>query len=96
MRDMREGVCAICRHNEVVICWPLEFNELMANPLAASHEVSKWTGTDSRKPLGALYIACCRKCGFAEWFVSKPEELKIGEEYRTQLVTGPKDEGPYR
>ena len=96
MKDMRKGICELCSHNEVVMSWPLDFTYGASVPLAASHEPNHFVGPRGNKPLGVLCLCTCRKCGFSQWFVEHPEELKIGESYRTSLIVGSESGGPYR
>ena len=36
--------------------------------------------------IGELLLHICKSCGFAEWYVSDPESIPIGEDYRTELI----------
>jgi hypothetical protein len=37
----------------------------------------------------------CRRCGFVQWFVEKPEEVPIGERFQTRVLPV-RRQGPYR
>ena len=41
-----------------------------------------------------LTLYFCRRCGRSETFVNDPERVPIGPV--TQLISGPKPQGPYR
>jgi hypothetical protein len=44
---------------------------------------------------GTLLLYICRSCGFSQCFATAPDQIPIGEEFRTRLVSRP-TEGPYR
>ena len=46
-----------------------------------------WPGRNPNYGRGDLLLYVCRSCGFAEWYVSDPESIPIGPDYRTELVT---------
>jgi hypothetical protein len=53
-----------------------------------------WSGV---RHLGVFKTYVCRKCGYTQWFASRPEAIPIGESHGTTLING-KEElgGPYR
>lgn len=97
MKDMRQGVCPLCSHNEIIQAAPVEWiYGIGANVLAAAHETNRWVGLDPTKPLGIMNIWICRRCGFVQWFAFEPEKIPIDQEHSTRLIKGSEPEGPYR
>lgn len=98
MRDIRRGVCPLCEYEEIVQGVPAEFTG------AGSYEVQPYfthpprlllTGREPHRGFGKLTYYMCRRCGYLQWFVEKPEEVPIGERFQTSLIT-PSRQGPYR
>ncbi len=105
MHDMRNGVCALCGHDEIIKAQARdfygEFGE-MNEPLAVTEgkRASVWSGkeTDRAAPdrrIGELAQYVCRACGYVQWFAASPQKIPIGDTHRTSLVKGAK-EAPYR
>ena len=89
MRDMRQGICSLCGHNEIVLAWPRDFG---ANGGSISMAVThQFAGILDKKDFasGVLHVCCCRKCGYTQWFAHEPQGMEIGAEFGTQLITGP-------
>ena len=96
MKDMRQGVCSICGHNEIIQAAPVEWASGFAtHVLSVTHETGR-LGVNPTKPLGIMNIWVCRRCGFVQWFAFEPQKIPIGEEHSTRLVRGSEAEGPYR
>jgi hypothetical protein len=102
MIDMREGNCALCGHDEVIVSRPQEFFGSFgqeAHPMAVSHGTSKsfFGGTIPNKDssFGELSVCVCRRCGFVQWFASRPLSIPI-DDVDTKLVKGRSSESPYR
>jgi hypothetical protein len=102
MIDMREGNCALCGHDEVVLSRPNEFwgeNGEHAQPMAVAHGSTKrfliGAQTDKEKPFGQLTVCVCRRCGFVQWFASDPARIPI-DDVDTKLVKGKPLQAPYR
>ena len=38
------------------------------------------------RPRGLLRMLVCRKCGFVQWFASRPEKIPVGEAYETKVI----------
>lgn len=94
MRDIREGVCPLCSHNEILQAAAADFVEYNVK-LPMSMTTEQRDG--NRVPVGILNIWMCRKCGFSQWFAFDPDKVPIGTEYSTRLVKGSEPEGgPYR
>lgn len=92
MLDMRNGVCALCNHPEVIDAPALEYlDDDEATPLAVTHEPDALDFLEAKSPLakpyGALRLFVCRKCGFTQWFASKPHRIPIDEAHGTRLIT---------
>jgi hypothetical protein len=103
VRDIRHGVCPLCEHTEVIECAPREFSSgTDPHPLAAAHGVlyrhlKVYANADPSEPYGTLKLYVCRSCGYGQWFADRPDEIPINEEsYGTRIVTGKKDDSPYR
>lgn len=98
MLDMRNGTCALCNHQEVIDAPALEYlDDDEATPLAVTHAPDSLdflnpTSTVAR-PYGALRMLVCRKCGYLQWFASKPHRIPLGEGFGTTLIK-PKADGP--
>lgn len=98
MNDMRQGHCPLCDHNEVIEGVPAEFSGVhgFEVPVAFAYD-PRWVtpGRNPLQPHGTLKFYMCRRCGYLQWFVEKPAEVPIGDQYRTRLVKGGK-KPPYR
>src|SRR6185369_592002 len=89
MTDIRKGTCPLCEHNEIIQAAPVDFTQSGVYPQAVAHG-SKWMKERAPdRPLGVLNVFVCRNCGFAQWFAFKPEEIPIGEEHGTRLISRP-------
>jgi hypothetical protein len=102
MEDIRNGVCPLCRHNEIIEGVPLELaGNAGSIPLAVARTPVRFLGLDigpdnPRGRKGPLGVYTCRQCGFTQWFAYDPSTIPIGSEHGTRLITGPEPEGPYR
>ena len=91
MEDMRNGVCALCAHPEVVECRPKSRGYKSAyNPVVAA--VVDPGFFSFNKEVGEILVYACRKCGFAQTFVMEAGTVPIGEPYGTRIV--PKKRAP--
>ncbi len=91
LRDMRQGICPLCAHQEIIEVIPPEFaNGDMERPMALTYK-PRWivAGRNPNHPLGQLRRYACRHCGYTQTFVLDPEEVPIGEDTKTTLVQGP-------
>jgi hypothetical protein len=77
MLDMRDGSCALCRHDEI-----LEIEAKTSgyrghlSPLVAAHGTG---GVFSSEPdRGAFLAYVCRKCGHTQWFAQSPADIPVG------------------
>jgi hypothetical protein len=97
MDDIRTGTCPLCRHNEVIAADAAEFGDGVEYKAALAYE-ERWVmrGRNPWQAHGALEIYACRRCGFAQWFVTGPQDVPIGSHTRTRLITGPDTGGPFR
>jgi len=98
MRDIRNGVCPLCEHNEILKAVPAEFAHGGGEVPSAVTYDPRWimSGRNAAHPHGLLSTWVCRACGYVQWFARKPENIPIGEEHRTALITGPGKAGPFR
>ncbi len=99
MRDMREGNCPICDHHEIVEGVPCEFSgDVNRELIAAFTYDARWlmSGRNPKYAHGELKYYMCRQCGYLQWFVDQPQEVPIGDDYRTRLIEGVERKGPYR
>ena len=92
MDDMRQGTCAVCRHNEIIESIPSEQSEggddfLFAVRYRKILSVERW---------GTLHLYTCRRCGFAQWFAENPQNIPIDAKMQTRLITGPEASAPRR
>ncbi len=95
MRDMRQGICPSCGHNQIVEATTSDFvgSTGPTRPLSVTHEIG-WAGV---KHLGVLKTCVCRRCGLVQWFAESPETIPIGPGHGTRLIEGSdSDGGPYR
>jgi hypothetical protein len=91
---MRQGICALCSHNEVIQAAAVDFiGQGGQRPVSVTTQAT-WSG--SHPPLGILNMWVCRRCGFTQWFAFEPEKVPLGEEYSTRLIRGTEQAGPYR
>jgi hypothetical protein len=91
MRDMREGVCALCAHQEILEVIPGEFVDGgMERPAAATYK-PRWMldGRNPSHPVGLLRRYVCRHCGYSQTFVLEPGEIPLEAGYKASLIRGP-------
>ena len=90
MRDIREGNCPLCDHDEIIEAVPGEFADGHQEVVAAVAYDARWLGggRNPRHPHGRLLLYVCRRCGFAQTFAEQPADVPIGEEFLTRLVKG--------
>jgi hypothetical protein len=94
MQDIREGICPLCSHNEVIAASASDFvGDAAVRPMAVTHEIG-WFGV---KHIGVFDTYVCRRCGFTQWFARDPDQIPVGGDSPTRLVVGTRtDSGPYR
>jgi predicted nucleic-acid-binding Zn-ribbon protein len=92
---IRDGICPRCQHDEIVQALPTELAPYNEQPLAASHEHSRWYNATVKQQYGIFNAFICRRCGYTEWYATEPEKIPIGDEYHTRLVSR-RGQGPYR
>jgi hypothetical protein len=87
MEDMRNGICAMCGHHEVLVAAAHDYyDSSTVTPIAVTRVAPKLVGRP--QVMGALAMYVCRKCGFTQWFAADPAAIPIGEEHGTALVPG--------
>jgi hypothetical protein len=98
MLDMRQGTCAVCRHNEVIESVPAEFTGDGAHevPFAVTYDNPKGKGRHPHYPYGLVHMYVCRRCGYVQWYASYPGAVPIGPQYRTRLIKGQEPGEPFR
>jgi len=92
MRDIREGICPLCAHQEIVEAVPAEFgdgNMELQNGVAVTY-APRWImgGRNPSHPKGLIRLWFCRSCGYSQQFVLEPGEVPIDAEHRTALHRG--------
>jgi CheY-like chemotaxis protein len=95
MRDMRQGLCSLCGHNEIIEASAADFvgDSGPTRPMSVTYEIG-WAGV---KHIGKFKTFVCRRCGFTQWFALAPESIPVAQEYGTRLLKGEDhDNGPYR
>ena len=89
---MRQGVCPICDHNEVIEAVVRDLLDDSAEYKAVTYEAVNF-GTIvpvyQRVPHGVLKMYVCRDCGYTQWFADNPRNIPIGKDFMTKLVVGP-------
>jgi hypothetical protein len=99
MRDIRNGTCPLCEHDEIVEGVPGEFGgEGMEQPSAFTYD-KRWllSGRNPSHAHGLLSYFMCRRCGFLQWFVKDPGSVPIDEARQTRLLPkGSHTDGPFR
>ncbi len=89
MTDMRKGTGALCGHKEIIAATPGEFYGDLAVEAEAAvtyHPRAILPGRNFGHPYGLLRMYVCRSCGFTQTFAENPEEIPIGEKYKTRKV----------
>lgn len=85
MDDMRNGVCALCGHPEVLECRPKSRGYRSAyNAVVAAVVDPGFFSFD--KEVGEVLLYACRKCGFSQTFVSEAGSIPVGKQYGTRIV----------
>jgi hypothetical protein len=101
VNDLRSGICPSCDHNEIIEASPGTYDSIAANagyvPLGlAQHQKAGFREKEGRgHPFGQLWTYTCRRCGLTQWVASKPEDVPIGPEHGTRLISGPPPQ-PFR
>lgn len=98
MRDIRSGNCPLCDHNEVVEADPPEYygNDFERDMTVTADPRRVLPGRNPLKGHGEFRVFFCRSCGFAQWFVLKPESVPISEDHKTRVIEGKKAQPPFR
>ena len=104
MEDIRSGTCPLCAHNQIVGSPAIDvsvrpLSHYGDQTLLAQAIAYEFNARDStvREVYGRIFRYTCRRCGFTQAFVVKPEEIPIDKEkYMTSLIEGPPPVGPYR
>lgn len=90
MRDIRKGNCPLCDHHEVVEAVPPEYGHGSGEIVSAVTAEPRWLmgGRNAQRHQGEFRVYFCRSCGYAQWFVLKPESVPISDDHRTKLIEG--------
>ncbi len=95
VHDLRSGSCLSCNHNEIIEASPVTFNDTAknadGNPLGLAHATYRSMGflcMKQENPFGRLFTYTCRRCGLTQWVAAKPEDVPIGPEHGTRIITG--------
>ena len=87
MLDMTRGVCALCKHNKVIQCWPIEHGHGASTyNMAATETPPRLFRQTEQHGLMVAYI--CQACGFVMWFAVNAKDIPIGVDFRTKIVVG--------
>lgn len=90
MRDMRDGICPLCEHNEIIEAVAAEFGDQDVERVKAVTYDPRWVieGRNPKHPHGPLKMVVCRRCGYVQWFADDPASIPIDDEHRTRLIGG--------
>ena len=93
MHDMRNGICPLCDHREIIeTLAPQRYGERgeLVGSLAVTYAWRKeflqgehWI-TD--EPYGKLRLYVCRACGYTQSFATNPADIPIDSKNDTRLV----------
>lgn len=94
---MRKGRCPLCDHREIIEAVPAEFIGGYERRVAVTYD-KRWLSSarNASYPHGLLLMYVCRECGYTQWFAAQPDEIPIGEDYKTRVIKGPPVDAPYR
>ena len=95
MRDIRKGNCPLCGYHIVVRAYQPDWGDGNFEHPASVTAAPRFllSGRQPGATYGHLAIYFCRSCGFAQEFVEDPKTVPIGDDYRTKLIKGVKQEG---
>jgi hypothetical protein len=96
MEDIRKGVCPLCKHNEIVRSLLFAVGANDPAPVVVATEKTMNGDSVEIYPRGRLASYMCRRCGFTQLFSAVPDNVPVGLQFGTTLITGPSPEGPYR
>jgi hypothetical protein len=105
MEDIREGVCPLCRHNEILSAVPQGppvplFIALGYDNDSVRLEDIGRSAQQQSTPTGVLMVFTCRRCGFSQLFATLPEEIPLRDggpsAHGAMLIKGREPAGPYR
>jgi hypothetical protein len=90
MRDMREGICPLCAHQEIIESVVAEFGGEGAEHAAAVTYDPRWvfSGRNPQSPHGELRFYVCRHCGHVQTFAMSPGDIPLTEGFKTRLIQG--------
>ncbi len=95
MIDMRDGQCALCRHNEILeVVAKARSDVNILRRLSAAYGEIGLISTEADQ--GELLAYVCRKCGYTQWFADDPESIALDAPGIRLLVGAPTPEAPYR
>jgi hypothetical protein len=97
MDDIRQGVCPLCRHNqiveaEIVISTAQGAARVGVVPIHARGFVASFKRALHGGPshvAGQLVAYACRACGYAQQFIAGCAQVPIGEQHGTRVIEGP-------
>jgi hypothetical protein len=105
MEDIRQGVCPLCRHDEILRSYPKGTGELFVEagcdasqpPGVIEKQLRAGRSSDKVVKRGSLEIYVCRQCGYCQWFARDPGRIPFGDKAGLPgLIKGPEPGGPYR
>jgi len=93
---MKSGQCPKCNATDILVAHPGEYggDSMEVGPMSVTAK-PRWIlgGRDPRESIGAMVLYVCRSCGFAEWYVTNPKSVPIGQDYQTEILR-PGDDQP--
>jgi hypothetical protein len=91
MKDMRNGLCPLCGHNEILEASAVEFGDGDTEKVSAVTYDPRWVlpSRNPNYPHGPLKLYVCRRCGYTQWFADCPENIPVGGQYGTRIIAGP-------
>ena len=93
MRDTH--VCPKCRNNHILLIAAVPDDAAGADPVAlkvAFAKAKEFLSSTTRKGVGHLEAAVCRRCGFTEFYTRDPGNIPVDDQYVREAV-GPEPTG---
>src|SRR4051812_19159357 len=91
MHDIRNGICPLCDHREIIEARALqlygETGERVAS-LAVTYDCPAGGNWNTDEAHGLLKSYVCRACGYVQSFASNPGGIPIDSQNDTRLIKG--------
>jgi hypothetical protein len=98
MKDIRQGICPLCEHNQIIESKPIDYvHGDLSYPAAVTYDMG-WFSERMKpsKPHGLLRRYVCQRCGFCQTFALAPETIPVDEAHETRIIEGPAPATPSR